>query len=46
MRGWNRTEFKRKEALVEQLQSRLQQMGPPARNLFYGTTLTVLPPTE
>ncbi|HEX2738931.1 MAG TPA: DUF4011 domain-containing protein, partial [Rubrobacter sp.] len=46
MSGWNVSEFRRKQLLVERLQSKLSEMGSPRDNAFNGTTLTVLLPTE
>jgi hypothetical protein len=46
MRDWTGTDFRRRQGLVEELQAKLSQMGVPSENPFYGSTRTVLVPTE
>ena len=46
MRGWTGADFRRRQGLVEELQASLAHMGVPSENPFYGSTRTVLVPTE
>ena len=46
MRQWTGSEFRTRQRIVEELQAMLKQMGVPSENPFYGTTRTVLLPTE
>jgi very-short-patch-repair endonuclease len=46
MRDWSGTDFRRRQGLVEELQTQLSEMGVPSQNPFYGSTRTVLVPTE
>jgi very-short-patch-repair endonuclease len=46
MRDWSGTDFRRRQGLVEELQTQLFDMGVPSQNPFYGSTRTVLVPTE
>jgi very-short-patch-repair endonuclease len=44
--GWTRDELKRREALVEELQARLAEMGVPRNLAFWGSRRKVVLPTE
>jgi len=44
--AWSRNEFKAKEALIEEVQARLAQMGMPKKLLFWGSQRRSLLPTE
>ncbi len=46
MRGWTGPDFRRRQGLVEELQSNLSRSGVPNQNPFYGSTRSVLVPTE
>jgi hypothetical protein len=46
MREWTGPDFRRRQGLVEELQTHLSEAGVPSRNPFYGSTRTVLVPTE
>ncbi|MDP9485125.1 MAG: DUF3320 domain-containing protein, partial [Actinomycetota bacterium] len=46
MRGWTGTDFRSRQGLVEELQANLSQSGVPNQNPFYGSTRSVLLPTE
>jgi very-short-patch-repair endonuclease len=46
MLSWSRSEFKRREALVEEMQSRVAQMGIPEAHPFWGSRRKVFLPTE
>jgi DNA polymerase III delta prime subunit len=46
MLTWSRAEFKRREALIEEMQSRLGQMGIPEAHPFWGSRRKVFLPTE
>ncbi|WP_026462143.1 DUF3320 domain-containing protein [Adhaeribacter aquaticus] len=43
--AWSRDDFKRREALIEEVQARLKQIGQPNKLLFWGSQRrTLLPP--
>ncbi|PIQ19725.1 MAG: DNA helicase, partial [Cytophagales bacterium CG18_big_fil_WC_8_21_14_2_50_42_9] len=44
--AWSQPEFKAKEALIEEVQARLSQMGMPKKLLFWGSQRRSLLPTE
>jgi hypothetical protein len=44
--AWSRNEFKAKEALIEEVQARVAQMGMPKNLLFWGSLRRSLLPTE
>ena len=46
MRHWSGADFKRRQAVVEELQAQLSRAGLPSENPFYGSTRAVLGPTE
>lgn len=46
MRGWTATDFRQHRELVGELQAKLASMGVPRQNPFFGSTRTVLVPTE
>ena len=46
MRDWSGTAFRRRQGLVEELQTQLSEMGVPSQHPFYGSTRMVLVPTE
>ncbi|RDC65817.1 DUF3320 domain-containing protein [Adhaeribacter pallidiroseus] len=44
--SWSRDEFRRRDALVQELQARLKQTGEPTRLLFWGSQRQQLLPAE
>ena len=46
MPSWSRFDLKRRQALVEELQSRMAVVGVPREHPFWGSRRTVLLPTE
>lgn len=46
MRGWTAADFRQRRELVGELQAKLASMGAPSQNPFFGSTRTVLVPTE
>ncbi|MCH7745508.1 MAG: DUF4011 domain-containing protein, partial [Chloroflexi bacterium] len=44
--AWNRSEFREKQAIVEELQTRVSAMGVPSKHPFRGTNLKVLLPSD
>lgn len=44
--SWNRSQFRERQAIVDELQTRVAAMGVPAQHPFWGTNLKVILPTD